>query len=64
MKLRLAPGHLATRIHGPLRFGSRWRGHELMLRVCQLMVFALLAVIGGRLIAQLISHIVRAVAVS
>lgn len=59
MKLRFAPPHLATRIHGPLRFGSRWRGHELLLRVCQVVAFAVLAVLGGQLVAQLIRAIVR-----
>jgi hypothetical protein len=62
MKLRLAPMHLPARFHGPLRFGSRWRGHELLLRVCQLVVFALAAVVGGQLIAQLIRLVVRSVA--
>jgi hypothetical protein len=50
------------RFHGPLRFGSRWRGHELMLRLCQLAVFAMLAVVGGQLIAQIIRFVVRAFA--
>ena len=61
MKLRLAPAHLASRFHGPLRFGSRWRGHELLLRICQIIAFALLALVGGQLIAQLIRFIVRSV---
>lgn len=52
----------ALRPHGPLRFGSRWRGHEPLLRICQLVVFALLAVVGGQLIAQLIRFVVRAAA--
>lgn len=62
MKLRPAPVHLTARFHGPLRFGSRWRGHELMLRLCQLVVFFLLAVVGGQFIALLIRHTVRALA--
>jgi hypothetical protein len=62
MKLRLTPVHLGTRFHGPLRFGSRWRGHELTLRVCQLAVFALMAVVGGQLIAQVIRFVVRSFA--
>jgi hypothetical protein len=45
-----------------LRFGSRWRGHELALRVCQLVAFAMLAVVGGQLIAQVIRFIVRSFA--
>jgi hypothetical protein len=59
MKLRLVPVHLATRFHGPLRFGRLWRGHELLLRICQIVVFALVAVIGGQLIAQIIRQVVR-----
>lgn len=59
MKLRFAPAHLATRFHGPLRFGSRWRGHELMLRAVQVLAFAVLAVIGGQLVAQLIRFVIR-----
>lgn len=47
------------RFHGPLRFGSRWRGHELLLRACQLIAFAVAAVVGGQLIAQLIRFVVR-----
>jgi hypothetical protein len=50
------------RFHGPLRFGSRWRGHELLLRLCQVMVFALVAVVGGQLVVQLIRFVVRAAA--
>jgi hypothetical protein len=62
MKLRFADVHLPARFHGPLRFGSRWRGHELLLRACQLIVFAMLAVVGGQLIAQLIRFVVRSFA--
>jgi hypothetical protein len=64
MKLRFAHVHLPARFHGPLRFGSRWRGHELALRVCQLIAFALLAVVGGQLIAQVIRFVVRTFAAS
>jgi hypothetical protein len=56
MKLRLAPSDLATRFHQPLRFGSRWRGHELPLRVCQLVVIVLLAGVGTRLLARAIAQ--------
>ena len=56
MKLRLAPSNLATRIHRPLRFGSRWRGHELPLRIFQLIVLAWLAVMGARLIGQVLAR--------
>lgn len=57
MKLRLARSNLATRLHRPLRFGSRWRGHELPLRLCQLILFALLAVTVARLVGQGIARI-------
>jgi len=63
MKMRFASvhlPHLPARFHGPLRFGSRWRGHELALRVCQVAVFAVLAVLGGQVVAQIIRTIVRA----
>jgi hypothetical protein len=56
MKLRLAPSNLATRFHQPLRFGSRWRGHELMLRIFQLAVIVVLAGVGSRLIAHAIAQ--------
>lgn len=65
MKMRFASvhlPHLPARFHGPLRFGSRWRGHELSLRACQVAAFAVLAVFGGQLIAQIIRYIVRAFA--
>ena len=52
MKLKLASASLATRLHRPMRFGSRWRGHELALRVCQLVVLAFVAVLGARAIAH------------
>jgi hypothetical protein len=56
MKLRLAPVDLATRFHRPLRFGSRWRGHELPLRMLQLAVIVLLAAVGVKLIAVGVSE--------
>ena len=56
MKLRLAPSTLATRLHRPLRFGSRWRGHELLLRFCQLVVIVLLAGFGSRMIAKFVAQ--------
>lgn len=56
MKLRLAPSNLATRIHQPLRFGSRWRGHELLLRLCQIAVIILLAGYGSRLFARFVAQ--------
>jgi hypothetical protein len=39
-----------------LRFGSRWRGHELPLRIFQLIVLAWLAVMGARLIGQVLAR--------
>ena len=59
MKLRFAHVHLPASFHRPLRFGSRWRGHELALRACQILAFAVLAVFGGQLIAQVIRFVVR-----
>lgn len=59
MKFRLAAPHLS---HGPMRFGRRWRGHELPLRLVQL---ALLIVIGGiaaRLTAELVAWVVHGIA--
>jgi hypothetical protein len=56
MKLRLAPSNLATRFHQPLRFGSRWRGHELPLRFCQLALLVLFAGVGSRLLAHAIAQ--------
>lgn len=57
MKLRLASSNLTSRFHGPLRFGSRWRGHELLLRIVQLVLLGLLAVMGARLIGQGIARL-------
>jgi hypothetical protein len=56
MKLRLAPSNLAMRFHRPLRFGSRWRGHELLLRLCQFAVIVLLAGVGSRMIAKFVAQ--------
>jgi hypothetical protein len=55
MKLRLAPS-MAERFHRPLRFGSRWRGHELLLRLCQIAVIILLAGYGSRLVARFVAQ--------
>lgn len=52
MKLRLAPAHLASQLHRPLRFGPRWRGHELILRLIQGALILFLAVFGAKLIAH------------
>lgn len=55
MKLRLAPASLATQLHRPLRFGRGFRGHELALRVLQIVVILWLAVAGAKLIAHAVS---------
>lgn len=52
MKFDPAHSALAARLHRPLRFGSRWRGHELALRLCQLVVIAVVAVLGAQFIAH------------
>ena len=55
MKRRLPQLTLGTHFHRPLRFGSRWRGHELPLRIVQLLVLIWFGVIGGQLIAQAVT---------
>jgi len=62
MKLRLAPAHLAERIHRPLRFGRRWRGHELILRIIQIILIATLGFMGAQMIAHGVSQGGRALA--
>jgi hypothetical protein len=52
MKLRLAPAGLATQLHRPLRFGRRFRGHELILRLIQIALIMWLAVAGAKLLAH------------
>jgi hypothetical protein len=52
MKLRLAPAGLATQLHRPMRFGRRFRGHELLLRIIQVVLLLWLAVAGAKLIAH------------
>lgn len=52
MKLHVAPVHLSNRLHRPLRFGRMWRGHELLLRIIQLVLLVWFAVEGARWIAQ------------
>jgi len=59
MKLPLAHSHLSSRFHGPLRFGARWRGHELMLRMIQIALLLTLAVFGARFVAQGIRMLVE-----
>ena len=62
MKLRLAPTHLAERFHHPLRFGRRWRGHERILRIIQIILIASLGFMGAQLIAHGVSQGGRALA--
>lgn len=62
MKLRLVSPGLAERFHRPLRFGRRWRGHELALRVIQLFLIASLGFMGARMIAHGVSQGGRALA--
>lgn len=54
MKRPLAPANLAIHLHRPFRFGSALRGHEALLRVGQLVLLLWAAVIGAKLLAQLI----------
>ena len=62
MKRRLAPANLAMHLHRPLRFGPRWRGHELPLRIIQLIVIAWLAFAGVRWIGHALALGTRALA--
>lgn len=62
MKLRLASPHLAERFHGPLRFGRRWRGHELALRLVQLALLIVVAAAGAKLIAEGVALATRMIA--
>lgn len=59
MKLPLAHSHLTSRFHGPLRFGARWRGHELMLRMIQVVLLLTFAVFGAQFFAQGIRMLVE-----
>jgi hypothetical protein len=62
MKPRLALPNVAGRLHGPLRFGRLWRGHELALRIVQLAVLIVLAAVGAKLVAEGVAMAVRAIA--
>ncbi len=62
MKLRLASPHLAERLHRPLRFGRRWRGHELPLRLAQLAVLIVVAAVGAKLMAEAVALLTRTIA--
>lgn len=62
MKRRLASPALAGRLHGPLRFGRAWRGHELALRLVQLAALIVVAALGAKLIAGGVALLARAIA--
>lgn len=62
MKLRPASLHFALPFHGPLRFGRRWRGHELLLRILQLVLLIALALPAAKLIAHGVALAVRTIA--
>ncbi|MFN3790208.1 hypothetical protein [Massilia sp.] len=62
MKLRLASPHLAERLHRPLRFGRRWRGHELALRLVQLAVLVVVGAIGAKLMADGVALLIGTIA--
>jgi hypothetical protein len=62
MKSRLTPNILATQPRAPWRFGRRWRGLEPVLRIAQLVVFALLGMMCARLVADGVVLFGRAVA--
>jgi hypothetical protein len=55
MKRQLPQHNLTVNFHRPLRLGRRWRGHELPLRIVQLLVLVWLGVIGGQLIAKAVT---------
>ena len=65
MKLRptsLHAFHLPAQFHRPMRFGRRWRNHELWLRVVQLVLFVVLAAFASKLIASGVAAAVKAIA--
>ena len=55
MKRQLPQLNLSMHSHRPLRFGRRWRGHELPLRIVQVLILAWLGVVGGQMIAQAVT---------
>ena len=55
MKRQLPQLKPAMHFHGPLRLGRRWRGHELPLRIVQVLLLVWLGVIGGQLIAKAVT---------
>lgn len=52
MNVRHASLHLPARFHRPLRFGARFRGHELLLRMIQLALILVFAVVGAQWVAR------------
>ena len=62
MKLRPASLHLPAQFHLPLRFGRRWRNHELGLRLIQLALFVVLAAVAAKTIATGVALAVKAIA--
>lgn len=51
MKLRLASPNLSAFLHRPSHLGQRWRGHEGILRVIQLVLMVVVALFCAKLIA-------------
>lgn len=62
MKLRPPSLHLPAQFHGPVRFGRRWRNHELPLRLIQLALFVVLAAVAAKTIATGVALAIKAVA--
>lgn len=62
MKFRLALPSLPARFHGPLRFGRVCRGHELALRMVQLLVLIVVAAVGAKFIATGVALLTRTIA--
>lgn len=52
MNVRHASLHLPARFHRPLRFGARFRGHELLLRMIQLALILVFAIVGAQWVAR------------
>ena len=62
MTFHTAHASLSARLHRPLRFGRRWRGHELALRLLQLVVIVVAAVLGAQFIAHGVAMLGRLLA--
>ena len=61
MKLRLGSPHLPSFLHRSTGLGRHLHGHETALRIVQLIVIVVLALVGARLIAEGAMVLVRAV---